>query len=45
MKEYRGKVDLIFIDPPTDSAADYVKRVQLRCAALQGEGKSLLEEN
>lgn len=27
---YRGKVNLIYIDPPFDSGADYVRRVQLR---------------
>ena len=27
---FRGKVDLIYGDPPFDSAADYVRRVQLR---------------
>ena len=27
---FRGKVDLIYIDPPFDSGADYVRRVKLR---------------
>ena len=27
---FRGKVDLIYIDPPFDSGADYVRRVNLR---------------
>lgn len=27
---FRGKVDLIYIDPPFDSAADYVRKVRLR---------------
>ena len=27
---YRGKIDLIYIDPPFKSGADYVKKVQLR---------------
>ena len=27
---YRGKVDLVYIDPPFDSGADYVRQVQLR---------------
>ncbi|MCD9187263.1 MAG: site-specific DNA-methyltransferase [Pyrinomonadaceae bacterium] len=27
---YRGKVDLIYIDPPFDSKADYVRKVELR---------------
>lgn len=29
---YRGKVDLIYIDPPFDSGADYVRKVSLRGA-------------
>ena len=29
---YRGKVDLIYIDPPFDSGADYVRKVNLRGA-------------
>src|SRR5258708_15977246 len=27
---YRGKVNLIYIDPPFDSGADYVRKVELR---------------
>jgi DNA modification methylase len=27
---FRGKIDLIYIDPPFDSAADYVKKVELK---------------
>lgn len=27
---YRGKVDLVYIDPPFDSGADYVRKVELR---------------
>lgn len=30
LKEYRGKIDLIYIDPPFDSKADYKKRVSIR---------------
>lgn len=30
LKEYRGKIDLIYIDPPFDSRADYQKKIQLR---------------
>lgn len=29
LKQFRGKVDLIYIDPPFDSGADYKKKVQL----------------
>jgi len=30
LKEFRGKVDLVYIDPPFDSKADYKKKVQLK---------------
>lgn len=30
LKEYRGKVDLIYIDPPFDSKADYKKKIKLK---------------
>lgn len=30
LKEFRGKVDLIYIDPPFDSKADYKKRVSIK---------------
>ena len=30
LKEYRGKVDLIYIDPPFDSKADYKKKIELK---------------
>ena len=43
---FRGKVDLIYIDPPFDSGADYVRKVQLRGSKdkLEGENQSLLEQ-
>lgn len=30
LKEYRGKVNLVYIDPPFDSKADYKKNIELR---------------
>ncbi len=30
MKEFRGKIDLIYIDPPFDSKADYKRKIELR---------------
>jgi DNA modification methylase len=30
LKEYRGQVDLIYIDPPFDSKADYKKRITIK---------------
>ncbi len=44
LKEYRGKVDLIYIDPPFDSKADYVKKVKLNGQKLNGVEQSVIEE-
>jgi DNA modification methylase len=45
---FAGKVNLIYIDPPFNSAADYVRRVQLRgvtnLGQLSGEGQSIIEQ-
>jgi DNA modification methylase len=43
---YRGKVKLIYIDPPFDSGADYIRKVTLRngAANLEGEGYALGEQ-
>ncbi len=44
---YRGKVNLVYIDPPFDSGADYVRRVQLRGVSvpkLEGESYTLGEQ-
>lgn len=45
---YRGKVDLIYIDPPFASGVDYVRKVSLRgksaLAKLEGETYSLGEQ-
>lgn len=30
IKEYRGRIDLIYIDPPFDSKADYRKKIEVR---------------
>ncbi len=44
LKDYRGKVDLIYIDPPFDSKADYVRKVQVRDEQMRGAQQSVLEE-
>lgn len=44
LKEYRSKIDLIYIDPPFDSKADYVKKVKIRGQKIEGQQKGLLEE-
>ena len=45
---FRGKVNLIYIDPPFDSGADYVRKVELRDAKsatkLEGESYTLGEQ-
>jgi DNA modification methylase len=45
---YRGKVQLVYIDPPFDSGADYVRKVSLRgpkgSMKLDGETYSLGEQ-
>ena len=45
---YRGKVNLIYIDPPFDSGADYVRKITLRgasgAAKLGGEAYTLGEQ-
>lgn len=43
LKEYRGKVDLVYIDPPFDSKADYKKSVMLRGKEL-ASSKTAFEE-
>ncbi|MDX9691264.1 MAG: DNA methyltransferase [Acholeplasmataceae bacterium] len=30
LKDYRGKIDLIYIDPPFDSKADYKKKIDIK---------------
>lgn len=43
---FRGKVDLIYIDPPFDSAADYVRKVELRGTKerVTGEEQTTIEQ-
>lgn len=45
---FRGKVNLIYIDPPFDSGADYIRKVTLRgisgLANLEGDSYSLGEQ-
>lgn len=44
IRDYRGAVDLIYIDPPFDSAADYVKKVKVRGEEVRGLKQSVIEE-
>ncbi len=43
LKKYRGQVDLIYIDPPFDSKADYKKKIKLRGQKISNE-RSAFEE-
>lgn len=36
LKEYRGKIKMIYIDPPFDSKADYKKKIQLKGKNILG---------
>lgn len=44
LKEYRGKVDLIYIDPPFDSKADYVKTIKLKGEKVTGSEQNIIEQ-
>lgn len=44
LKEYRGKVDLIYIDPPFDSKADYKKKIEVRGIGKIESDSSSFEE-
>jgi len=37
MKEFRGKIDLIYIDPPFDSKADYKRKIELRGRKVESD--------
>jgi len=37
LREFRGKVDLIYIDPPFDSKADYKKKISLKGISVGGD--------
>lgn len=44
LKEFRGKVDLIYIDPPFDSKADYKKTITLRGSKIANDHTSFEEK-
>ena len=44
LKEYRGKIDLIYIDPPFDSKADYKKKIQIKGIGEAESSSSSFEE-
>ncbi|RIZ68540.1 MAG: site-specific DNA-methyltransferase [Methylococcales bacterium] len=44
LKEYRGKVDLEYIDPPFDSKADYKRMIQLKGKLVSSDISSFEEK-
>ena len=44
LREYRGKVKLIYIDPPYDSNADYKKRIKISKLDIQNEMSTFEEK-
>ena len=43
LKEFRGKIDLIYIDPPFDSKADYKKKIDIKGKSITNES-NIFEE-
>ena len=44
LKEFRGKINLIYIDPPFDSKADYKKKIELRGKAVTNDQTTFEEK-
>lgn len=44
LKKFRGQVDLIYIDPPFDSKADYKKKIKLRGKEISNDQNSFEEK-
>lgn len=44
LKEFRGKIDLIYIDPPFDSKADYKKKIDIKGVGKAESDSSSFEE-
>lgn len=44
LKDYRGEIDLIYIDPPFDSKADYKKKIDLKGIGKATSDSSSFEE-
>lgn len=40
LKEFRGKVDLIYIDPPYDSKAEYKKTIKLKSGTATSDART-----
>lgn len=37
LREYRGRIDLVYIDPPFDSKADYKKEIKMKNSKIKGD--------
>lgn len=44
LKEFRGKIDLIYIDPPFDSKAEYKKAIKLRGRTAESDTSTFEEK-
>ncbi|MFB5520651.1 site-specific DNA-methyltransferase [Enterococcus casseliflavus] len=44
LREYRGKIDLIYIDPPFDSKADYKKKIKIKTKEMN-KNKEVLSDS
>lgn len=44
LKTYRGQIDLIYIDPPFDSKADYKKKIELRGTSITNDSTPFEEK-
>ena len=44
LKQFRGKIDLIYIDPPFDSKADYKKKIKIRGAEVSSDSLAFEEK-
>lgn len=44
LKDFRGKIDLIYIDPPFDSKAEYKKKIKVKNEKISGHQSSFEEK-
>lgn len=44
LKEFRGKVDLVYIDPPFDSKADYKLKIKVKGQKYSGDSSAIEEK-
>ena len=44
LKKFRGKIDLVYIDPPFDSKADYKRKIKIRGEKFENDSSSFEEK-